>query len=320
MSATSFVRARAVRCAAAVLAAATLVALAAVPQAGAALRVGGLPEAVTGFAVTPNRVAGANDWSCRPSAAHPEPVVLVHATFVNMGANWPLLSPLLKNDGRCVFALNYGMTRASLGGRIGGLGDIPASAATLAAFVDRVLTATGATKVDLVGHSQGGMMPHYYLKRLGGAGKVRRLVGLAPSNRGTDLYGLMKIPLGLGFIGKAGLDAVSRAYSSAGVRGLFQQTKGSAFQDELFADGDTVPGVGYTVISTRYDLVITPWQTQRLAGPDVRNILIQELCPRDTVGHVGLFIDWPAMQLVRNALGANDPAFQPECRSFGYPV
>ena len=36
------------------------------------------------------------------------------------------------------------------------------------------------------GHSQGGMMPRYYLKFLGGASKVDDLVGLAPSNHGTD--------------------------------------------------------------------------------------------------------------------------------------
>ena len=53
----------------------------------------------------------------------------------------------------------------------------------------RVLAATGAAKVDLVGHSQGGMMPRYYLKFLGGAALVNRLVALAPSNHGTTLDG-----------------------------------------------------------------------------------------------------------------------------------
>ncbi|MGW0535165.1 esterase/lipase family protein [Streptomyces sp. NPDC003032] len=50
---------------------------------------------------------GADDWSCR-GAKHPRPVVLLHGTHVNMAINWNALSPLLKNDGYCVFALNYG--------------------------------------------------------------------------------------------------------------------------------------------------------------------------------------------------------------------
>ncbi|OEV22738.1 lipase, partial [Streptomyces nanshensis] len=45
-------------------------------------------------------------------------------------------------------------------------------------------------QVDIVGHSQGGMMPRYYLKFLGGAPKVNALVGIAPSNHGTTLSGL----------------------------------------------------------------------------------------------------------------------------------
>jgi pimeloyl-ACP methyl ester carboxylesterase len=61
---------------------------------------------------------------------------------------------------------------------------------------DQVLTATGAAKVDLAGHSQGGMMPRYYLNDLGGTAKVSSLVALAPANYGTTLAGLTTLGAG----------------------------------------------------------------------------------------------------------------------------
>src|SRR5580700_7308411 len=56
-----------------------------------------------------NPPAGANNWSCKPSAAHPYPVVLVHGLGATMGENWGYLSPLLAARGYCVFALTYGL-------------------------------------------------------------------------------------------------------------------------------------------------------------------------------------------------------------------
>src|SRR5690349_2882503 len=56
---------------------------------------------------------GSNNWSCMPSAAHPDPVILVHGTFGDMSDSWQALSPLLYDNGYCVFALNYGSYNGS---------------------------------------------------------------------------------------------------------------------------------------------------------------------------------------------------------------
>jgi triacylglycerol esterase/lipase EstA (alpha/beta hydrolase family) len=177
---------------------------------------------------------GANDWSCVPSAAHPRPVVLVHGTVENMRDNFNALSPLLKNNGYCVYALDYGGQYGQ--SFIGGTGRVADGARELAPFVDRVLAATGASKVDVVGHSQGGMLPRYYVKELG---------------------------------------------------------------------GDTVPGVSYTVITTRYDEVVTPYASAFLTGPDTTNIVVQDQCALDAAEHLAITYDHIALREVLNAL---DPA------------
>jgi triacylglycerol esterase/lipase EstA (alpha/beta hydrolase family) len=242
---------------------------------------------------------GSNDWNCRPTAAHPYPVVLVHGTFANMTDSWQALSPLLANNGYCVFALDYG---GAPGNQVQATGDIPTSAAQLGAFVDRVLQATGATKVDVVGHSQGGMMPRWYIKFLGGDQTVHELVGLAPSNHGTTLDGLAS--LARAFPG--GPSAFGGLCQSCE-----QQFVGSSFLDELNAGGDTVPGPSYTVIETKYDTVVTPYTSAFLSGPNVTNITLQDQCARDLVEHVGIIYDAIALHDVLNALdpaGATPPA------------
>ena len=190
--------------------------------------------ALAGFASPGTPPPGANNSGCRPSAAHPYPVVLVHGTFANQDDNWQAASPLLANHGYCVFTFNYGGTSPSADFQ--GTGDIAVSAGQLAAFVTRVLAATGAAKADLVGHSQGGMMPRYYLKFLGGAAHVDKLVALAPSNHGTTLDGLTALVTALG---QAGLvNGAINALCTACV----QQEVGSPFLTNLNAGGETVAG------------------------------------------------------------------------------
>ena len=243
---------------------------------------------------------GSNDWSCKPTSAHPYPVVLVHGTFANMTDSWQAASPLLANNGYCVFALDYG---GAPGSPIQGYGRIEDSAAQLGAFVDRVRAATGVSKVDIVGHSQGGMMPRYYLRFLGGAAKVHTLVGLSPSNHGTDLFGLVALlPLFPG--GSSFLTSLCAACT--------EQTAGSAFLQRLNSGGDTVAGVNYTVIQTRYDEVVTPYRSAFLSGSRVTNVVVQDSCFLDFTDHLGIIYDRIALRDVLNALDPSH-AVRPPC-------
>src|SRR6266481_2621884 len=52
--------------------------------------------------------AGVNDFSCQPSAAHPEPVVMLEGLGGNRSA-WSYMAVRLKAAGYCLFALDYGV-------------------------------------------------------------------------------------------------------------------------------------------------------------------------------------------------------------------
>jgi hypothetical protein len=233
-----------------------------------------LGDAIWNETWEPEDVAGANN-NCKPSSAHPYPVVLVHATLADEGSNWVTLAPLLANNGYCVYAFNYGATLASLelwpfiGPRIDGLNHIEHSAEELRSFVNKVLSKTGASKVDLVGQSQGGMMPNYYIKFLGGASKVNVLIGLSPSNHGTTLGGLTKFVEVFPFTS----EIIGGLLEFLGAPALPEQEEGSAFIKKLFGSGEpVVSGVRYVVIQTTHDEVVTPYTHAFLSGSNVTNI------------------------------------------------
>lgn len=252
--------------------------------------------AMAGFSRPTTPPPGANT-GCQPSAAHPNPVILVHGTFANMDDNWQAAAPLLANHGYCVYAFNYG--GPAPGASVQGTGDIPTSARQLSAFVDQVLSATGASKVDLVGHSQGGMMPRYYINNLGGAAKVGKLIGLAPSNYGTTVNGLTALTTALGLIFPVG------TVLDPGCTACDQQLVGSPFLTALNAK-PTVPGVTYTVIATKDDEVVTPYKNAFLpAAPNVTNITLQNQCQLDQSDHLEIAADPVALADTLNAL---DPA------------
>jgi len=282
-----------------------------------------LAEAIWNETWEPEALAGGNN-GCKPSSAHPYPVVLVHATLADEGSNWVTLAPLLANNGYCVYGFNYGATLASfelwpfIGPRIDGLGHIESSAKELSSFVSKVLSKTGASKVDLVGHSQGGMMPNYYIKNLGGASKVNELIGLAPSNHGTTLDGVTELVEKFPFA----TEITTALIEFLGAPSLTEQTEKSSFMTKLFGSGDpVVAGVKYVVIETTHDEVVTPYTHAFLTGSGVTNITIQSQCPSDPVAHIGMFDDSPSLQNVLNQLSSSpNPSFKATCSNYGQGI
>ena len=282
-----------------------------------------LGDAIWNETWEPESVTGANN-GCKPSSAHPYPVVLVHATLADEGSNWVTLAPLLANEGYCVYAFNYGATIASLevwpfiGPRIDGIGHIEKSAEELSSFVNSVLSKTKASKVDLVGHSQGGMMPNYYIKYLGGSSKVNELIGLAPSNHGTTLDGITTLVEQFPFAA----EIINGLIEFLGAPALAEQEENSAFIKKLFGSGEpVVSGVKYVVIETTHNEVVTPYTHAFLSGSGVTNITIQNQCPSDPVAHIGMFDDSPSLQNVLNWLSASpNPSFTATCTNYGQGI
>ncbi|KAF9097981.1 hypothetical protein BGX29_007844 [Mortierella sp. GBA35] len=139
--------------------------------------------------------------------------------------------------GYCAFSLDYGHIPGIP--ILGGLNDLMVSAQELSAFVDKVLAHTGASKVDLVGHSEGSFLPQVCLKYFGGRAKTDHFAGIG-SNHG-DCYGVG----GLNLFGpvKGALNPVCKA--------CFQLTVGAPFIDQVAEGGDTFPDIKYHMLVSK---------------------------------------------------------------------
>lgn len=236
----------------------------------------------------------ANDPSCVPREDRP-PVVLVHGTLLDMTSSWPALAPQLARDGFCVFALDYGRR---------GTAPVDASADELAAFTRRVLDATGASRVSFVGHSQGGLLARWTTRSRGLLDVTEDIVGLAPSHHGTT-------------------QPAAPLVAQLGCLSCADQQAGSAFLALANADPEAPPEVDHTVITTRYDEVVTPPSSQALRGPTVGNVVLQDQCPGDLAEHVGIVVDPVALSWVRHALlrdGPADPLARADCTGARLPA
>lgn len=248
---------------------------------------------------------GTNDFSCRPSAAHPRPVILLHGSGGGRQTNWVTLAAVLTNAGYCVFAPTYGAVSSTWpASALGGLGPKLDSAWQVKVFADRVMAATGGRQVDIVGHSLGTEIPTYWMKYLGGRGHVAHYVSLAPYWRqGPD-------------DDDARGEEISAFRARLGIRAPVRPAcpecttppAGRDFNRAVRVPTPYLPGVAYTNIVTRDDEIVTPYTAGLLDGPpgtEVRNIVVQNGCSLDHSDHMSITSNRRSAALVRNAL---DPA------------
>ncbi|MGB2570597.1 lipase family alpha/beta hydrolase [Micromonospora citrea] len=176
-----------------------------------------------------------------------------------------------------------------------GFGDIRESAKAFKRYVDQIRANTGAAKVDIVAHSEGGLVSRWYVKFLGGADAVGRYVSLGSPQQGTYVANIVNF-VGLG--------------SCAGIVACQQMSIGSDFLANLNGGDDTPGAVRWTTVRTWQDELVRPVGNASLAD-GATNVLIQGWCPLRVVGHLGLVLDGTTYTVVRQVL--TDRAIWPNC-------
>lgn len=261
-----------------------------------------------------SRAAGAgayNDRGCVPSAAHPDPVVLLHGLGASPDGDFGYIGPQLAAAGYCAFAFNYGSTPPL--SYPGGFAAMDDSATAIRAFISEVRGFTGASKVDIVGHSEGALHSLYVPKRFGLGDEVGRVVALAPPTHGTDGSGFLTLARSLGLP-----PLVKPLTDLFGCTACDEIAISQDFIHRLNDGPIAVAGISYTILASRADVIVTPTETSFVRETGVSNVVIQDICPTDPVGHIGLAFDSGVLQMITNAL---DPAnASPVTCSFGIPI
>jgi triacylglycerol lipase len=215
-------------------------------------------------------------------AATPDPVIIVAGTGASQGPAsvfYAGLAARLRADGYRPYI--FGLPSS-------GLQDIAVTSQALNQYADQVRAQTGAARVDLVGHSQGGLVGRYYVKYLGGSAEVDSLISLGAPHYGTAVANIASF-LGLG--------------SCLGVVACNQMAIGSTFLNNLNAGDDTIGTVRYTNLATKLDAIVTPYRQAFLAndGNNV-NVAVQDQCWARVVGHLTLATDGTVYSGILDAL------------------
>jgi pimeloyl-ACP methyl ester carboxylesterase len=164
------------------------------------------------------------------------PVLIIHGFLGTRGSMY-LLERRLVDDGFVVVSFNLGTLNVR---------DIRRSAFLIHRKIERILAQTPSQQIDIIGHSMGGLIGLYYVKKLGGHARVRKLIMMGTPVRGTWSALMGVVTLGL--------------WSTSS----WQLLPRSRFLDEL-AQGPIPPGVDVHTIAAARDWVV-PLPTTKVDG------------------------------------------------------
>ncbi|MFH8338831.1 esterase/lipase family protein [Streptomyces sp. AM6-12] len=201
------------------------------------------------------------------------PVVLLHGFIDNRSVFVLLRRSLAQHGGQRVESLNYSPLTC----------DIRTAAELFGRHVEEICARTGSDRVDIVGHSLGGLIARYYVQCLGGDLRVRTLVTLGTPHSGTRVAPL------------ADAHPIVR-----------QMRPGSVVIEEL---SRPAPGCRTRFVSFWSDLdpLMDPLETACLDHPDLdaRNIRVTG------IGHLALPVHPAVATGIREALDFADAGERP---------
>ncbi|MGW4021359.1 esterase/lipase family protein [Streptomyces sp. NPDC005009] len=203
-----------------------------------------------------------------PAEAKP-PVVLLHG-FIDNRSVFVLLRRSLAQHGRQqIESLNYSPLTC----------DIRIAAELLGRHIEQVCERTGSRRVDVVGHSLGGLIARYYVQRLGGDTRVRTLVTLGTPHSGTRVAPL------------ANAHPIVR-----------QMRPGSPVLEEL-----TQPAPGcrtrFVAFWSDLDHIMDPLESACVEHPDLTSVNVRV----SGVGHLALPVHPAVATRIRQALDTAHP-------------
>ncbi|MGI8949530.1 MAG: esterase/lipase family protein [Ornithinimicrobium sp.] len=166
-------------------------------------------------------------------------------------------------------------------------GDLDEQAARLATYVEDLRERTGASSVDVVGYSAGGVVARLWVRDHGGDAVARRVLTLASPHHGNSVSVL--------------------ATEAAGCPVACQQLDSdSDLLRRLNAGDETPDGPQWATIRSTEDQVVTPSTSADLVG--ALRMVVQSYCPAATTSHGQLPASPVVLAALETVLGSDPPS------------